>query len=76
MFCLSTQNITGTPQLFRTRNLATASADCTIHAEHSVSRLPVDSLHVSEESFHLAIKLLALFVFPQLSYARDSLALL
>lgn len=76
MFCLSTQNITGTPQLFRTRNLATASADCTIHAEYSVSRLPVDSSHESEESLHLSLKLLALFVFPQLSCARDSLALL
>lgn len=76
MFCLSTQNVTGTPQLFRTRNLAIASADCTIHAEHSVSRFPVDSLHESKEGSHLSLKLLAFFVFPQLSYARDSLALL
>lgn len=63
MFCLSAQNVTGTLQLFRTRNLAIASADCTIYAEHSVSRLPVDSLQESKESSHLSLKLLAFFVF-------------
>lgn len=63
MFCLSTQNLTGTPCLFRTRNLVTVSADCTIHAEHLVSRLPVDSLHESEESSHFSLKLVAFFCF-------------
>lgn len=63
-------------QLFRTRNLATVSADCTTHAEHSFSRLPVDSLRESEECSHLSFKLLAFSVFLQLSYARDWLALL
>lgn len=76
MFCLSTQNVTGARHLFTTRNLATASAESTVHAEHSVSRLPLDSLHESEESLYLSFKLLAFFVFPQRRYARDSLAFL